>query len=310
MFSFESIYEALTGHEKRTVAVAAAQGREVLESVKIARDLGLADFILVGRAMKIKQILDQMGEKEGGWPIVDVPDEAASAVKVAEMVAGGQADVPMKGLLQTGDFLRAVLNRKWGLMEPEALLSQITVMEHKAENRFILITDCAINVAPDYGAKVKIAANAIVLARKLGLSRPKVAVIAAVEIVNPAMPETVEAAMLTVAAQRGQLGAGALVEGPLALDNAVSLEAARIKNLAGPVAGQADILLMPNLVTANVLEKSLRFFAGLKSCVAVMGARVPLIMTSRSDTVENRVHTIALSLLIHRAGPATGPESL
>ena len=282
--------------DKKIVAVAAAQDAEVLECALTARKLGLADFILTGEKDKISGILSGLGGHPADWEIVHEPDEIKAAQKTVELVSTGRAQVPMKGLIHTGAFLKQVFNKEMGLVAPGALVSQITVTEYPAEDRLLLVTDCAINVAPDYAAKLKIAANAIRLARSLEIDPPKLAVIAAVEVINPAMTETIEAAMISKAAQRGELK-GALVDGPLALDNALSLDAARTKGIDSPVAGRADILLMPGLAPGNVLDKALRYFGRLKTGSAVMGARVPLVITSRSDSAENKVHAVALSLL-------------
>lgn len=282
---------------KKTVAVAAAQDHEVLECAMNARNENLADFILVGDKEKIGEILVSLGSKPSDWQIIDALDPRVAARKAIELVSEGKADVPMKGLLQTADFLRAVFNKEMGLLAKDALVSQVTVAEYAQENRLLLVTDCAINVTPDYAAKLKITANAVQLAHKLDMEVPRVAAITAVEVINPAMQETIDAAMLSKAAQRGQIK-GCIIDGPLALDNALSEEAARIKGIKGSeVAGKADILLMPNLVSGNVIYKSMHYMAGYKSASAVVGTRVPLIMTSRSDTAECKFNSVAVSVL-------------
>lgn len=296
--SFEAIIEKLgRAPAKKVVAVAAAQDHEVLECAIKAREKGMADFILTGDAARIGTILEGLGSKSADWKIIDEPDEHAAAKMTARMVAEGKADVPMKGLLHTSAFLRQIFNKELGLVASGALVSEITVTEYPWEKRLIMVSDCAINVTPDFEAKLKIAANAVNLAKKLGIDQPKLAVIAAVETINPAMPETIDAAMLSKAAQRGQLS-DALVDGPLALDNALSKEAAKTKGIGGPVAGQADILLMPNLAAGNILDKALRYFGRLKTGGAIMGAKVPLIVTSRSDSAENKLHAVALSAFV------------
>ena len=296
--TFEEIIAKLGGTNRaRKVAVAAAHDREVLECVVESAGRGLADFVLIGDAAKIESVLPEVGGSPSGFEIVDEPDESEAARMAAEMVADGRADAPMKGLLHTSTFLRRVLDKDLGLVPEGALLSQATVAERPGGRGLLLITDCAINVAPDFAAKLKIAANAVKLAEGLGLKNPRLAVVCAVETVNPAMPETVEAAMIAKAAERGQLK-GALVDGPLALDNAISEEAARIKGVSGPVAGRADILLMPDLAAGNILDKALRHFGGLKTGGAVVGAKVPLIMTSRSDSAQNKLHAVALASLM------------
>ena len=212
------------------------------------------------------------------------------------MASDGKVDILMKGLIQTSDFLRSVFNKELGLVAKGALVSQVTVAEFAQENRLILVTDCAINVAPDYEAKRKIALNAISLAHKLEMEIPKLAVIAPVEVINPAMQETIDAAMLCVAARRGQLN-GCIVDGPLALDNAISEEAATIKGIKSDVAGRADILIMPGLAASNVLYKAMHYMASYEMGSAVVGTKIPLVVTSRSDTAKCKYNSVAISVL-------------
>lgn len=295
--SLNEVCEKVRGSKKKTIAVAAAQDHEVLECAIKAREAGIADFILVGDSGKISKILTELGSKPGEWVIDNVEDAAKAGQKAIALVSEGKADIPMKGLIQTADFLRAVFNKEMGLVDKKALVSQISVAEYTQENRLILVTDCAINVAPDYEAKLKIAANAVSLAHRLGMETPKLAALAAVEVINPAMQETIDAAMLSKAAQRGQLK-NCVVDGPLALDNALSAEAAKIKGITdSEVAGKADILLVPNLVSGNVIYKAMHYMAGYKMGSAVVGTKVPLIMTSRSDTAEAKFFSVAISVL-------------
>lgn len=281
---------------KKTVAVAAAHDREVLECAAEARREQLADFILIGKTDRIKEILTSLGENADRWKIVEEADDAKAALKAVELASEKKADALMKGLLHTSVFLRALFSKEYGLVPPKALVSQVTVSEYPSQNRLVLITDCAVNVTPSYAEKAQITANAVSLAHRLGIDCPKVACIAPVEVINEKMPETVDAAMLSKANERGQIK-GCVVDGPLALDNALSMEAAEAKSIKSPVAGHADILLMPNLCTGNALDKSLRYFAGLKTGSAVIGASVPVIMTSRSDSARNKLHAVALSVL-------------
>lgn len=295
--NFQEMMNAIrTNAEKKTVAVAAAHDHEVLECAAQARNEQLADFLLIGKKEKIEEILISLGERPDTWKIIEEPNDTKAAEKAAALASAGEADALMKGLLHTSVFLRALFNKEYGLVPPKALVSQVTVTEYPAQDRLVLITDCAVNVAPAYAEKVQILKNAVSLAHRLGMDCPKAACIAAVEVINEKMPETVDAAMLSKANERGQIQ-GCLVDGPLALDNALCAEAARAKSIESPVAGQADILLMPNLCTGNALDKSLRYFAGLKTGSAVIGARVPIIMTSRSDSARNKLHAVALSVL-------------
>jgi phosphate butyryltransferase len=281
---------------KRKAAVAAAHDLDALTSVVAARREGILDSILVGDGSKIRQLLTQLGEKTTDWEIIDEPDDAKAARITAAMVVEKKVDMPMKGLLQTGAFLKAVLDKNLGLIADNALISQVTVMHYQQEKRLLLISDCAINVVPDYNKKLKIIQNSVVLCQKLGIETPKVAVIAPLEQVNPDIQATIEAAMLTLANMRGQIK-GCMVDGPLGFDNAVSLEAVQHKGIKSEVAGRADVLIMPDLASGNILDKSLRYFAGFKTAGVVVGARVPLIMTSRSDSAENKLNSIAISVL-------------
>lgn len=289
---------AYTGRleQKKTIVIASAHDHEVLECAVRARKLGLAKFILLGDTEKVGRILEELGEQPSTWEIVNEADEHKTAKMAVGMVASGEADIPMKGLMHTATFMRAIFNKEVGLVAEKGLVSCITVTEYPAENRLMLATDCAINVAPDYEAKIKLINNAVALAAKLGLKEPKVAVVTALETINPSMPETIEAAMLCKAAERGQIK-GCFVDGPLALDNALSPQAAAIKNISGPVAGKADILLMPNLLAGNVFDKTLRYFGNLKTGSFIAGGKVPLIASSRSDSAMNKVHAVALAVL-------------
>lgn len=281
---------------KKRIVVVAAHDEEVLGSVVEARRKGIAEFKLVGISEKIEAMLKEQGENSSDWDILNEPDDKKAAQIAMQMIADGEADLPMKGLLHTSVFLRAVFNKEYGLVAEKALVSQITVAEYRASNKLVLITDCAVTVQPGYQEKTQLIQNAVKLANALGYETPKVAVITPVEVVNPKMQETIDASMLTVASQRGQLK-GCIVDGPLALDNALSEEAAKAKGIDSPVAGDADILVMPNLSTGNVLDKSLRYFAEIKTGSAVMGGKIPFVITSRSDTAQNKLHAIALSVL-------------
>lgn len=283
-------------HITKKAAVAAAQDMDVLTSVVSARREGILDAVLVGDAARIKTFLEQLGEKADKWEIVDEKNDAQAARITASLVAEKKADMPMKGLLQTGTFLKAILDKSLGLLAEKALISQVTVFHYRQENRLMLISDCAINVAPDYSKKLKIIKNAVGLCHKLGIDKPKVAVVAPLELINPDIQATSDASMLTLANMRGQIR-DCIVDGPLGFDNAVSLEAARHKGIESKVAGYADVLLMPDLAAGNILDKSLRYFAGYKTAGVIVGAKVPLIATSRSDSAENKLNSIVMSVL-------------
>lgn len=295
--NFEKVLEHIRGTaEKKRIAVAAAHDSEVLECAAAARREQIASFILIGQKEKIEKQLAALQEDSQDWEIIDEPSDAKAAQLAVSLAAEHKADAVMKGQLHTAVFLRAVFSKEYHLVPDHALVSQITVAEYPEQNRLILITDCAINVNPTYAEKGKIIANAVSLAQKLGIEYPRVACLAPVEVINEKMPETIDAAMLSKANERGQIK-NCIIDGPLAMDNAISPEAARSKGIKGMVAGQADILLMPNLCTGNAIDKALRYFANLKTGSAVIGGTVPIIMTSRSDSAANKLHAIALSVL-------------
>ncbi|MDR2665113.1 MAG: hypothetical protein LBC21_02400 [Oscillospiraceae bacterium] len=295
--SFADILEHVkTAGIRKKGAIAAAHDGDVLASAADARRLGIMDFVLIGEVGKISQILKGLGERPGDWEIIDEDDEAKAAALAARMVADGRADLPVKGILHTSIYLRALLNKELGLLGKKALLSQATVYEDTRAGRLGIVTDCVINVAPDYEAKFQIVRSAVSLAHRLGIPEPKVAILAPVETVNPSMPECVDAAMLSKACERGELR-GCTVDGPLSLDLALSREAAVTKGVRSAVAGQADILVAPNLVTGNVLDKAIRLLAGFQTAGAILGAKMPFIATSRSDSARNKLNTMAVALM-------------
>jgi len=211
------------------------------------------------------------------------------------MVARGDGDILVKGLLQSADLLRAVLSKANGLSMGRTL-SHVGVFRFEESDRFYFVTDAALSIAPDYAQKIDIVQNAVDLAHRLGVPQPVVAILCAIETVNPEMPATVDAACLAKMAERGAIR-GARVEGPLALDNAVSVEAARHKGITSELAGRADILVAPNIEAANILYKALIFFAKAEEAGIVMGARAPIVLASRSDSVRNKLYSLALGAL-------------
>ena len=280
----------------KKAALAAAHDLDALTSVVAARNVGILESILVGDGEKIRNLLAELREDAATWEIIEEKDDAKAARIVAQLVADKKVDMPMKGLLQTGVFLKAVMDKNVDLIAEKALISQVTVFHYQQENRLMLVTDCAINVAPDYNKKLKIIQNSVALCHKLGIEKPKVAIVAPLEQINPDIQSTIDAAMLTLANVRGQIK-GCIVDGPLGLDNAVSLEAVQHKGIKSEVAGRADILIMPDLAAGNILDKSLRYFSEFKTAGVVAGAKMPLIMTSRSDSAENKLNSIAMSVL-------------
>jgi|BioPla2DNA2_1021312.scaffolds.fasta_scaffold06587_3 phosphate butyryltransferase len=292
--NFSSLIKLLEGSlNKPTIAVAAANDESIIQTVIRCSDHGVAEFILVGKGERIKSLLEEYGSSKK-YLIIDRPDDADAAQEVAELVKREKADIAMKGSLHTAMFLRSILNKENGLVDTNAMLSQITILEYALEERFVFLTDCAINVNPEYPEKVKIVENAVSFARSIGIELPKVAVIAPVEVINPKMQETLDAAALSKACERGQIK-NCIIDGPLSVDNALSLEACKIKGIKSEVAGTADILLMPNLSAGNAIDKAIRYMSDLKTASAVIGAKVPLVMTSRSDSIENKINSVVVA---------------
>jgi len=295
--SFRQMEEYVLSHNiRKKVALAGAHDDDALAAVVSAKRKGIIKAVLIGQTGKIEELLTEMGEEPKEYEIISCDSENACARMACIMVQEGKADIPMKGLMQTSSFMRAILAKEFGFIPEKGLLSQATVLEFSQENRLLIISDCAVNINPDYPEKIKILNNAVLLANKLGISRPKAAIIAPVEVVNPAIPATVEAAMLSKAAGRGQIS-GCLVDGPLALDNAISREAARHKGIESEVAGDADILLMPDLCTGNVFTKSLIYFAQMPSSGTLNGTSSPVVMTSRTDKPENKYYSILTAVV-------------
>lgn len=294
--NFTDVLNAVKGMPVRKVAVAVAQDDAVLEAVKGAKDQGIADFILVGDQDKIARVAAKNGVALDGLEIIHQPDDRRAAYDAVTLVSGGKADFLMKGLINTADLLRAVLDKEVGLRTGR-VLSHAAVLEVPGYERLFIVTDGGMNIAPTLSQKADIIQNSLALARAMGIDVPKVAVLAAVEAVNPDMTATLDAAALAKMADRGQIK-GAVVDGPLALDNAVNLEAAKHKGITSPVAGAADILVVPDIEAGNMLGKSLVYFAGGRMAGLVLGAAKPVIVTSRADTYEGKILSIALGSLL------------
>ncbi|WP_312199194.1 phosphate butyryltransferase [Anaerospora hongkongensis] len=296
MINFAEIMQTARQKGPKTIAVAAAQDLEVLLAVKNARDLGLAEAILVGDASRIRQIAQANQLDLTGVSIIDQADAAQACRTAVQLVSEGKAQILMKGLVDTAVILKAVLDKEIGL-RTENVLSHVAVAEIAGYDRLFYITDAAMNIEPDLITKKQIIENSIQVANALGNDHPKVACICAVEKVNAKMKATVDAAALVKMNESGELG-GCLVAGPLALDNAVSLEAAQHKGITNPVAGNADILVMPFIEPGNMLYKSIVFFAKGKLAGIVVGAKAPIVLTSRADSDEAKLNSIAIGVLM------------
>ena len=278
------------------VAVAAAAHKLVLQSVQRAVERGLIVPLLVGIEEDIrKQAAEIDWDLEDEW-IVPTATNLAAADAAVDLVRQGEAQILMKGYLHTDEMLKAVLRHDTGL-RTDRLLSHVFVLEVPTYHKLLLITDAAININPDIPQKAAITQNAVDLARKLGVDVPKVAALSSVETINPKIPSTVHAACLHKMAERGQIK-GAIVDGPLAFDNAISAEAARDKGIKSPVSGEVDVVVVPDLDAGNILSKNLEYLASAKMAGIVMGASAPVVLTSRSDPPRARVYSLALASLL------------
>ena len=294
--NFEELYSQLKAATTKKVAVAVAQDEPVLEAVKEAKQKGIADAILVGDQDKIKELAMKIDIDLSNVEIVHEPNNKKAALKAVQIVSEGNADMVMKGLVDTATFLRSVLNKEVGLRTGN-LMSHVAVFEIEGFDRLILLTDAAFNTYPELKDKVQIINNSVKVAHACGIEEPKVAPVCAVEVVNPAMQATVDASLLSKMSDRGQIK-GCIVDGPLALDNALSEEAAAHKGIKSPVAGKADILLLPNIDVANVMYKTLTYTANSKNGGILVGTAAPVIFTSRADSFETKVNSIALAALV------------
>ena len=270
--------------------------REALEGALDAARLGLIEAILIGPEPRIRSLAKDCQLDLTGFSIVDVPHSHAAAAKAVELARAGEVDALMKGSLHSDELLGAVVNTQCGL-RTERRISHVFVLDVPRYPKPLLITDAAINVAPDFDAKVDIVQNAIDLAHALGIAKPKVAILSAVETVTPKLRSSMDAAALSKMTERGQI-TGGLVDGPLAFDNAVSLAAAKTKGIKSEVAGDADILVVPDLESGNMLAKQLEYLGGAQAAGIVMGARVPIVLTSRADSAHSRIASCAIAILL------------
>ncbi|CAB1129972.1 phosphate BCFA and butyryl coenzyme A transferase [Candidatus Hydrogenisulfobacillus filiaventi] len=293
---FGELLQAVRGLPPLPVAVVDAAEEHVLRGACEARDAGLIDPILIGRGDRIRALLERIGPCPD-LPVVEEPDDDAAAERGVAMVLEGRARALMKGHIHSDAFLHPVLAKLRGTRR----ISHVFMVELASYPKLLAVTDAAININPDLMAKAAILQNAVDLLRLLGREEPKAAALSAVEVINPAIPSTVDAACLAKMADRGQIR-GALVDGPLAFDNAISRESAEIKGIRSAVAGEVDILLVPDLVSGNILAKDLEYLAGATLAGVVLGARAPIILTSRADPPRARLVSAALAVLVEARG--------
>ncbi|MGH8605855.1 MAG: bifunctional enoyl-CoA hydratase/phosphate acetyltransferase [Gammaproteobacteria bacterium] len=304
---YKALIERCSKLDPVSVAVAHPCEETALRGAIEATQAGLIVPILVGPRQKILSVAEACAIEIKPYRIVDVKHSHAAAAKAVELVRAGEAEVLMKGSLHTDELLGAVVSSSTGL-RTERRITHVFVMDVPTYHKVLLITDAAINIAPDLDAKRDICQNAIDLARALGIALPKVAILSAVETVRAKIASTVDAAALCKMAERGQI-TGALLDGPLAMDNAISKEAAKTKGIESEVAGDADILLAPDLEAGNILAKQLTFLAEADAAGLVLGARVPIVLTSRADSVRSRMASCAVAVLYAHALRGGGKPS-
>ncbi len=281
---------------KRLVAVNAVDDH-TLDAVNTAVDGGIVEAVLTGDPDKITGTCLSLGIDPGKFTIEPAPSEDLAAMKGVELVSSGKADIMMKGLLSTDKFMRAILNKEYGLLPPKGVLSHVTVVENQNYHKLLIIGDVAIIPYPDLSQKIVMTGYLIRTAQALGIALPKVALIAATEQVLAAIPACTEAAVISKMAERGQIP-GALVDGPMALDVAIDKESAEIKKIASPVAGDADCLLFPNIDAGNVFYKMSARMCRSEQAAIVVGARVPVVLSSRGDSMQTKLYSIALAALL------------
>ncbi|AEX85793.1 phosphate butyryltransferase [Marinitoga sp. 1135] len=292
MRTLKDVIEKAKTVNKKRVVVVGAEDKEALKAVSAAYDEGFVEPVLVGNKEIIEENLKELGKE---FDIIDAKTEEEAAEQGVRLVSSGAADIVMKGLIKTSKLLKAVLNKEWGL-RTGSVLSHVAIVETDALDSLKLVTDGGMIIKPTLDQKVAIINNAVELAHSMGIENPKVALLAAVEVVNPDMPETMDAAIITQMNKRGQIK-GCTVDGPLALDNALSEMAAKIKKIKSDVAGHADILVVPDIHAGNVLGKAAVYLANGKIAGLVLGAKAPIVIVSRADTAESKLASLALAVL-------------
>ncbi len=298
--SFQQLFEKLSKEKRQRVVIAGGEDLEALKAVKKSYEQGFGEAILVGKEKEIESAMQELGYRDRSFiqEIVSIKSEEEKApVAVEEVKKGG---ILLKGKIKTAKLLKAVLNKETGL-RTKNYISDVFVFEDQREgqSRLVLLSDGGVNIKPDLKAMVSIITNAVSVAHKLGIKKPKVALLAAVEVINPDMEETLQAGIITKMNQRGQIP-GCIIDGPLALDNAISEFAVKKKGIQSPVAGQADILIVPNIACGNIFGKSIIYYTNFPEGNLVVGARVPVMIPSRADKSDAKLNAIALSILCSR----------
>ncbi|WP_243315335.1 bifunctional enoyl-CoA hydratase/phosphate acetyltransferase [Geothrix paludis] len=295
--TLDDLLRAVKDRPRKRLVVAWANDAHTLQAVNAAVEAGLVEAILVGDEPVMVKVCGEQGMAKERFRMVHAATDTEAADKAVAMVRFGEADLLMKGLLSTEKYMKAILNKDQGLLDPGAILSHVTVMEHPGHPKLLIAGDVAVIPEPEFKEKVAILGYLVRTAKALGIETPKVAVLAASEQVQPKMRASAEAALLSKMADRGQIK-GALVDGPMALDGAIDPDSARIKGMTGPVAGDADCLLFPNLEAGNTFYKAGTKLGGAEIAAVVAGARVPCVLSSRGDTAKTKLSSIALAALL------------
>jgi len=293
--NFDDLKRMIGKIEKRTIAVAVAQDKEILLTAVQARNEGIADFILIGDKEEILKIAGTM-DNDFPFEIINEKDDYQASLMAAELVRNGDADVLMKGLVNSSVFLKTVLDEEHGLRS-ESVLSHLAAFEIPGQPKLAFYTDGGMNLFPDYEMKKNILVNALNALKKLGLEEPKVAVLAANEIINPRMQATVDAAKLVEETKAGELPS-CILEGPVALDVALSKDAAAHKKIESRISGDVDLFLVPNIEAGNMIGKSLIYYANAKMAGVILGGRSPIVLTSRAENSEGKLNSILLACLL------------
>jgi len=295
--SLAQIVKHIKGQKPRRLAVACGEDPHTIEAVGRAVAEGLVQAVLTGNRSKIESVARDNKIDPASFEIVDEPDPGKALARAVARIKAGESDFLMKGLIDSSLYIKAIIDKEKGLLAPGKLLSHVSVIQVPSRRKLIVCADAAVIPYPDLEAKVQILNYCLAVARKLGIDRPKAAIICAVEKVNPKMVPTTDAAILSKMADRGQIK-DADVDGPLALDVALSAESAEIKGVRSPIAGEADVLLFPSIETGNVFFKACSYLAGGEMAAVVAGTDCPCVLTSRSDSEDSKFYSIALGALI------------
>lgn len=290
----DQLFDILRSKPRKRLIAAYANDHHTIEAVSMAIDMGIVDATLVGDEATIKKVCGEHNINPEKFRIVQEADEMKAARKAVELINKGEGDVLMKGLVSTDKYMRAILDKENGLLPPKAVLSHVTVVQVPTYHKLLIVGDVAIIPAPDLNQKIAITSYLIQTAHSLGIEMPKVALNAATEQMSAGMQACVDAAIISKMADRGQIK-GAIVDGPLALDVAIDKESAQIKKVSGEVAGDADCILFPNIESGNVFFKACTKLAKGELGAMVMGAKVPCVLTSRGDSVQSKMYSIALA---------------